>query len=68
MAISLKARLKVSSVSSVLNPDGQQCVKIIFIEEHVRPPPLAVMPQNAPREISNVVFQVQKGIQRVLPK
>jgi hypothetical protein len=68
MAISLKTRLKVSSVSSVQDPDGKSNIRIILVEEHVRPPPVAAMPQSAPREISNVFFQVQKGIQRVLPK
>jgi hypothetical protein len=68
MTISLKTRLKVSSVSSVEGPDGKENIKISFVEEHIRPPPVAVMPQSAPKEISNVVFQVQKGIQSVLPK
>lgn len=68
MAISLKTRLKVSSVGSVQGPDGEHNIRIIFVEERIRPPSIAAMPQIAPREISNVVFQVQKGIQRVLPK
>ena len=68
MVFHLKSRLKVSSVSSVAGPDGKESVRVTFVEEHVRPPPIAMMPQDAPKEISSVVFQVQKGIQQVLPR
>lgn len=68
MPISLKTKLKVSSVSSARGPDGKASIRIIFAKEHTRPPPVAIMPQSAPKEISNMVFQVQKGVQRVLPK
>ncbi len=68
MPISLKTKLKVSSVSSAHGPDGKASIRIIFAKEHTRPPPVAIMPQSAPKEISNMVFQVQKGVQRVLPK
>ena len=68
MTISLKTRLLVSSVSSVTGSDGKRNIRIIFVKEHTRLPSVAAVPQSAPREISNVVLQVQKGIQRVLPK
>jgi hypothetical protein len=68
MSIQLKTRLKVSSVSSVQGPDGKEYVKITFVQQHTRPPPMSVMPQNSPKEIGSVILQVQKGIQQVLPR
>jgi hypothetical protein len=68
MSISLKVRLKVSSVSSAHDPEGRENIRITFVETRARPPMVAMMPQDTPREISSVVLQVQKGIQQVLPK
>ena len=68
MAISLKTRLKVSSVSSVQDPEGRESIRITFVEARATPPMVAMMPQNAPKGISSIVFQVQQGIQSVLPK
>ena len=68
MSISIKSRLKVSSVSSVQDPEGHENVRITFVEIHTRSPMVAMMPQNAPKELSSVVFQVQQGLQKVLPR
>lgn len=68
MAISLRTRLKVSSVSSVQDPEGRESIRITFVETRARPPMVTMMPQNAPKGISSIVFQVQQGIQSALPK
>lgn len=68
MSISLKTRLKVSSVSSVQGPESRENIKITFVEVRTRPPMVTMMPQSAPKEISSIVFQIQQGIQKVLPK
>jgi hypothetical protein len=68
MTISLKTRLKVLSVSSIQSPDGKTNVSITFVQEQSRPPSVGMTPQSTPKPISNVVFQVQKGIQKVLPR
>ena len=68
MSISLKTRLKVSSVSSVQGPEGRENIKITFVELRTRPPMVTMMPQSAPKEISSIVFQVQQGIQKALPR
>ena len=68
MSISIKSRLKVSSVSSVQDPEGHGNVRITFVEMRSKSPMVAMMPQNAPKELSSVVFQVQQGIQKVMPR
>ena len=68
MPLSLKTRLKVSSVNSIQDPEGRENIRIIFVELHTRPPSIAMMPQNTPKELSGIVFQVQQGLQRVMPK
>ena len=68
MSIQVKTLLKVSSVSSVQGRNGKENVKITFVEESARPPPMVAIPQNVPKEIGSMVFQVQKGLKQVLPQ
>lgn len=68
MSIKLRTQLKVSSVSSIQSPNGKENFRITFVEEHTRPPAMSIMPQNTPKQVSSMVFQVQKGLQQVLPK
>lgn len=68
MPISLRTQLKVASVSRVQGPEGRENIRITFVETRIRPPLVAMMPQDVPKEISSVVLQVQKRIQQALPK
>ena len=67
MSVSVKVRLKVSSVESVQDSEGKENIRIILVEDKPTPPIASVMPQNISKEISSVVFQVQKGLQQALP-
>ena len=68
MSILVKTRLKVASVSSIQDPDGKENIMVTFVEERTRTPMVAMVPQNVPKEISSVVFQVQEGIQKAMPQ
>jgi hypothetical protein len=68
MSILFKTRLKVLSVSSVQDPEDNENIKVTFVEERTRTPMVAMVPQNVPKEISSVVFQVQEGIQKAMPQ
>lgn len=68
MFLTLKARLKVSSVNSVIDPEGKENIGITFIQEYAKPPMVSAVPQDTPKQISNVIFQVQQGIKKALPR
>ena len=68
MSITLNTRLKVSSVNSINDPEGHENIKITFIEIRTRPPMVAMMPQDSPKELSSIVFQIQQGMSQILPK
>jgi len=65
--IDTKVRLKVSSVRGVHDPDGKQGYRIDFVEIREKPPMLMMTPTEVPKEISNMVVQISKGIQKSVP-
>jgi hypothetical protein len=65
--ISSKIRLKVQSVKAVKDPESRECYQIDFVEVRKRPPVVMMSNPEVPEEISQMVVQVTKGIQGVLP-
>lgn len=65
--MSSSIRLKVQSVMSVKDPEGREGYQIEFVEVRQRPPMVMVTPSEIPEEISQMVVQISKGVQHVLP-
>ena len=69
MTISLqtKIRLKVSSVRGVRDPEGREGFRIEFVEVREKPPMVMMTPTDVPKEISEVMAQIGKGVQKAIP-
>ena len=65
--ISSKIRIKVQSVKSVKDPEGRECFQIDFVEVRQRPPVMMMSNPDVPEEIGQMVVQVTKSFQSVLP-
>jgi hypothetical protein len=65
--ISSKIHIKVQSVRSVKDPEGRECFQIDFVEVRQRPPVMMMSNPDVPEEISQMVIQVTKSFQNVLP-
>jgi hypothetical protein len=65
--ISSRIRLKVQSVKSVKDVEGREGYQIDFVEIRQRPPMVTMTPTEIPEEISQMVVQITKGVQKVLP-
>ncbi|MCW4035705.1 MAG: arcadin 1 [Candidatus Bathyarchaeota archaeon] len=65
--LSSRIKLKVQSVKSVKDVEGREGFQIEFVEVRQRPPMLTMTPTEVPEEISQMVVQITKGVQKVLP-
>ena len=65
--LTVKIKLKVQSVRAIRDPEGRECYQIDFVEIRPKPPMMIVTPQEIPEEIGQMVIQISKGLQRVLP-
>jgi hypothetical protein len=62
-----RIRLKVQSVKSMKDVEGREGYQIDFVEVRQRPPMVTMTPTEIPEEISQMVVQISKGMQRALP-
>ena len=65
--LSSRIRLKVQSVKSMKDVEGREGYQIDFVEVRQRPPMGTMTPTEIPEEISQMVVQISKGMQRALP-
>lgn len=65
--ISSKIRLKVQSVKSVKDPENREAFQIDFAEVRSRPPMVMMSNPDVPDEINQMVVQVTKSFQGILP-
>jgi hypothetical protein len=65
--LSSKIKLKVQSVKSMKDVEGREGYQIDFVEVRQRPPMVTMTPTEIPEEISQMVVQISKGVQQVLP-
>jgi hypothetical protein len=65
--ISSRIRIKVQSVKSVKDMEGRECFQIDFVEVRQRPPVMMMTNPDVPEEIGQMVVQVTKSFQSVLP-
>ena len=63
-----RIRVRVASVRSVRDPEGREGVAVEFVEVRERPPAAVFMsPTGVPREVGEVVSQITRSIQSVMP-
>ncbi|HUS77872.1 MAG TPA: arcadin 1 [Patescibacteria group bacterium] len=60
-------KLKVQSVKSMKDIENREGYQIDFVEIRSRPPMVTMTPTEFPEEISQMVVQITKGVQRVMP-
>lgn len=65
--VSSIVRVKVSSVKGIRDPEGRDGYRIDFVEVREKPPMVMATPTEIPKEISHMVVQISKGIQKALP-
>lgn len=65
--IGSKVRVKVSSVKGIRDPEGREAYRIEFVEVRERPPMFISTPTEVPKEVSSMVVQISKGIQKAIP-
>jgi hypothetical protein len=65
--LSTRIRLKVQSVKSMKDVESREGYQIDFVEVRPRPPMVTMTPTEIPEEISQMVVQISKGVQKVLP-
>ncbi len=65
--LSTRIRLKVQSVKSMKDAENREGYQIDFVEVRPRPPMVTMTPTEIPEEISQMVVQISKGVQKVLP-
>ena len=65
--LSSTIKVKVQSVKAVRDVEAREGFQIDFVEVRIRPPMMTMMPTDLPQEISQMVVQITKGVQRVMP-
>ena len=65
--ISSKIKLKVQSVKSVKDPENREAFQIDFVEVRSRPPMVMMSNPEVPEEINQMVVQVTKSFQGIMP-
>ena len=65
--LSSHIRLKVQSVKSLKDFEGREGYQIDFVEVRQRPPMVTMTPTELPEEIGQMVVQITRGVQKVLP-
>lgn len=65
--ISSKIKLRVQSVRSVKDPEKREAFQIEFVEVRSKPPMVMMSSQDVPNEINQMVVQVTKSFQGIIP-
>ncbi len=65
--ISSKIKLRVQSVRSVKDPEKGEAFQIDFVEVRSKPPMVMMSNPNVPNEINQMVVQVTKSFQGIIP-
>ena len=65
--LSSRIKIKVQSVKATKDIEGRDGFQIDFVEVRARPPRVTMTPTDLPQEISQMVVQITKGVQHVLP-
>ncbi len=65
--ISSKIRLRVQSVRSVKDPEKREAFQIDFVEVRSKPPMIMMSNPDVPNEINQMVVQVTKSFQGIIP-
>ena len=65
--LSSRIKIKVQSVKATKDIEGRDGFQIEFVEVRPRPPLVTMTPTELPAEISQMVVQITKGVQRVMP-
>ena len=60
-------RLKVSSVKAVRDVEMRETYQIEFVEVREKPPMVMMTPQEVPKEVSDMMVQISRGVQRMIP-
>lgn len=60
-------KVKVQSVKSLRDVEAREGYQIDFVEVRSRPPMMTMTPTELPQEISQMVVQITKGVQKVMP-
>lgn len=65
--ISSKIKLRVQSVRSVKDPEKREAFQIEFVEVRSKPPMVMMSSPDVPNEINQMVVQVTKSFQGIIP-
>jgi len=65
--LSSTIKVKVQSVKSLKDVEAREGYQIDFVEVRSRPPMMTMTPTELPQEISQMVVQITKGVQKVMP-
>ena len=65
--ISSRIRLRVQSVRSVKDPENREAFQIDFVEVRSKPPVMMMSNPEIPEEINQMVVQVTKSFQGMMP-
>ena len=65
--ISSRIKLRVQSVRAVKDPENREAFQIDFVEVRSRPPMVMMSNPDVPEEINQMVVQVTKSFQGILP-
>ena len=62
-----RIRIKVQSVKSIKDVEGLEGYQIDFVEVRSRPPMVTMTPTEMPDELSQMVVQISRSVQKVIP-
>jgi hypothetical protein len=65
--ISSRIKLKVQSVRAIKDPENREAFQIEFVEVRSKPPMVMMSNPEVPEEINQMVVQVTKSFQGILP-
>ena len=65
--ISSRIKLKVQSVRAIRDPENRDAFQIEFVEVRSKPPMVMMSNPEVPEEINQMVVQVTKSFQGILP-
>jgi hypothetical protein len=65
--ISSRIKLKVQSVKAIKDPENREAFQIEFVEVRSKPPMIMMSNPDVPEEINQMVVQVTKSFQGILP-
>ncbi len=65
--ISSRIKLKVQSVRAIKDPENREAFQIEFVEVRSKPPMLMMSNPEVPDEINQMVVQVTKSFQGIMP-